>query len=156
MSEVCLCGSQVEQSKCCDPFLTGQKWPATPEECMRARYSAYVTSNIDFIKATQSSSKREEVNWDDTQKWADNATWKGLEIVAAKDNQVEFIAHYDMDGKNVDHHELSTFIEEDGKWFFDDGGIVQGQIRRDGDKVGRNDPCPCGSGKKHKKCCLNK
>ena len=22
-------------------------------------------------------------------------------------------------------------------------------------KIGRNDPCPCGSGKKHKKCCLN-
>lgn len=22
-------------------------------------------------------------------------------------------------------------------------------------KVGRNDPCPCGSGKKHKKCCLS-
>src|SRR5438876_6590903 len=27
------------------------------------------------------------------------------------------------------------------------------QIRRAGDKVGRNDPCPCGSGKKYKKCC---
>jgi preprotein translocase subunit SecA len=25
-----------------------------------------------------------------------------------------------------------------------------------GDKVGRNDPCPCGSGKKYKKCCLLK
>jgi uncharacterized protein YecA (UPF0149 family) len=25
-----------------------------------------------------------------------------------------------------------------------------------GDKVGRNDSCPCGSGKKYKKCCLNK
>lgn len=25
-----------------------------------------------------------------------------------------------------------------------------------GDKVGRNEPCPCGSGKKYKKCCLNK
>ena len=24
------------------------------------------------------------------------------------------------------------------------------------DKVGRNDPCPCGSGKKHKQCCLGK
>jgi preprotein translocase subunit SecA len=23
---------------------------------------------------------------------------------------------------------------------------------RDGEKVGRNDPCPCGSGKKYKKC----
>jgi uncharacterized protein YecA (UPF0149 family) len=25
-----------------------------------------------------------------------------------------------------------------------------------GEKVGRNDPCPCGSGKKYKKCCLSK
>lgn len=24
------------------------------------------------------------------------------------------------------------------------------------EKIGRNDPCPCGSGKKYKKCCLNK
>ena len=26
-------------------------------------------------------------------------------------------------------------------------------VRRDAPKVGRNDPCPCGSGKKFKKCC---
>ena len=26
-------------------------------------------------------------------------------------------------------------------------------IKREGKKVGRNDPCPCGSGKKYKKCC---
>ncbi len=26
-------------------------------------------------------------------------------------------------------------------------------VKRDHDKIGRNDPCPCGSGKKHKKCC---
>ena len=25
-------------------------------------------------------------------------------------------------------------------------------IKREGDKIGRNDPCPCGSGKKYKKC----
>ena len=29
-------------------------------------------------------------------------------------------------------------------------------ITRDEAKVGRNDPCPCGSGKKFKKCCLSK
>jgi len=29
---------------------------------------------------------------------------------------------------------------------------VQQVVR--GDKVGRNDPCPCGSGKKYKKCCM--
>ncbi|MEK7847195.1 MAG: SEC-C metal-binding domain-containing protein, partial [Nitrospinota bacterium] len=27
------------------------------------------------------------------------------------------------------------------------------QVKREGKKVGRNDPCPCGSGKKYKKCC---
>jgi SWIM/SEC-C metal-binding protein len=28
--------------------------------------------------------------------------------------------------------------------------------RRTGEKVGRNDPCPCGSGLKYKKCCMKK
>ena len=26
-------------------------------------------------------------------------------------------------------------------------------VRNEGPKIGRNDPCPCGSGKKYKKCC---
>ena len=30
------------------------------------------------------------------------------------------------------------------------------QLKRDAPKVGRNDPCPCGSGKKYKKCCMGK
>ena len=30
------------------------------------------------------------------------------------------------------------------------------QIEEETPKVGRNDPCPCGSGKKYKKCCLRK
>ncbi len=30
---------------------------------------------------------------------------------------------------------------------------ISATIRREAPKVGRNDPCPCGSGKKHKKCC---
>jgi hypothetical protein len=32
-------------------------------------------------------------------------------------------------------------------------GIKMGTYRREAPKVGRNDPCPCGSGKKYKKCC---
>jgi len=28
-------------------------------------------------------------------------------------------------------------------------------LRNNGKKIGRNDPCPCGSGKKYKKCCMN-
>jgi preprotein translocase subunit SecA len=33
------------------------------------------------------------------------------------------------------------------------GGTGNSQVKRDAAKVGRNDPCPCGSGKKYKKCC---
>jgi preprotein translocase subunit SecA len=35
-----------------------------------------------------------------------------------------------------------------------EGGVTERQpVKRDGLKVGRNDPCPCGSGKKYKRCC---
>jgi uncharacterized protein YecA (UPF0149 family) len=34
----------------------------------------------------------------------------------------------------------------------DEPEILYETVRRDGDKVGRNDPCPCGSGKKYKRC----
>ncbi len=34
----------------------------------------------------------------------------------------------------------------------EEGGSPQ-TVKREGKKVGRNDPCPCGSGKKYKKCC---
>jgi preprotein translocase subunit SecA len=33
------------------------------------------------------------------------------------------------------------------------GDMQVQQVVRSGDKIGRNDPCPCGSGKKYKKCC---
>ncbi len=34
-----------------------------------------------------------------------------------------------------------------------DGGVKRPALKRAAEKVGRNDPCPCGSGKKYKKCC---
>jgi hypothetical protein len=34
------------------------------------------------------------------------------------------------------------------------GNVVP--FKRKSEKIGRNEPCPCGSGKKYKKCCLNK
>ena len=34
-----------------------------------------------------------------------------------------------------------------------DEGDRPAPVKREGRKIGRNDPCPCGSGKKYKKCC---
>jgi preprotein translocase subunit SecA len=36
-----------------------------------------------------------------------------------------------------------------------DGSETKRPERRSAEKVGRNDPCPCGSGKKYKNCCMN-
>ncbi|QJX02375.1 hypothetical protein HML84_11710 [Alcanivorax sp. IO_7] len=44
--------------------------------------------------------------------------------------------------------ETSRFVREDGHWFYLDGDSTVGNL-----KPGRNEPCPCGSGKKFKKCC---
>ena len=51
----------------------------------------------------------------------------------------------------VDNYEIS---EEEEQIFEKPGTVVP--FKRNSVKIGRNDPCPCGSGKKYKKCCLNK
>jgi preprotein translocase subunit SecA len=53
-----------------------------------------------------------------------------------------------------------TFVMSRGELAQSGGGETEDgkgvTFRREGKKVGRNDPCPCGSGKKYKKCCLPK
>ncbi|MBT4883984.1 MAG: zinc chelation protein SecC, partial [Glaciecola sp.] len=50
-------------------------------------------------------------------------------------------------------HERSTFVQEDGQWFYRDGVMLAGNGAV---KSKRNDPCCCGSSKKFKQCCLPK
>ncbi|MDC1346995.1 YchJ family metal-binding protein, partial [Glaciecola sp.] len=50
-------------------------------------------------------------------------------------------------------HERSTFVQEDGQWFYKDGVMLAGNGAV---KSKRNDPCCCGSSKKFKQCCLPK
>ena len=50
--------------------------------------------------------------------------------------------------------EDAFFRREDGRWYYVDGNVHgQDPYRRETPKIGRNEPCPCGSGKKYKKCC---
>lgn len=52
-------------------------------------------------------------------------------------------------------NELGELVADAYDFFRNSGAIAPAQtpIRREGPRVGRNDPCPCGSGKKFKKCC---
>lgn len=152
----CPCRSGKTLADCCGPYLAGLPAP-TAEALMRSRYSAYAVGNIDYLRETLLPSTREDFAREEAETWARNSVWTGLEIRGTEKGQpgdtdgvVEFVARFSMNGKPMSHHETSRFAVEDGRWYYVDG--VLGARPRSGPKVGRNDPCPCGSGKKYKKC----
>ena len=50
--DMCPCGSGKKYADCCEPVVTGKTKAATAEALMRARYTAYVVHEIDFIVNT--------------------------------------------------------------------------------------------------------
>ncbi len=157
----CHCCSGKPFAECCEPFLKGEKWPETPEQLMRARYSAYCTVNMDFLVESSLPKQREHLDVDGMRDWAKDAEWLSLEVGYLQQGReqddvgyVDFVATYRQDGEVEKHAEDSCFRRVDGKWYYDDGkGVPVETFVRSEAKVGRNDPCPCGSGKKYKKCC---
>lgn len=152
-----------DYSACCGPVHEGKKTAESAEKLMRARYSAYAKKNMSFIDGTQIMLEGESFNQDEALKWAESSEWKGLKVVGTKKGVgndttgiVEFEAHYQdkASGKELVHKETALFEKAGGQWKFKDGNIAGAQpIKRLEPKVGRNDPCACGSGKKSKKCC---
>lgn len=157
----CPCGSGSEFAECCEAIHLGTVKATTAEALMRARYSAYVTGNVDFLGASLDEDGREAFDADSAREWAETAQWKGFEIVGvegggADDDEgvVEFRAEFEANGSAQEHHERSYFQKIDGRWCFIEGEVFGSDpYVREGPKVGRNDPCPCESGKKYKKCC---
>ncbi|MFZ3229936.1 MAG: YchJ family protein [Pseudobdellovibrio sp.] len=168
----CPCGSSENFDKCCGLFLSGKEFPETAEQLMRSRYTAYTKVDVDYIKKTLAPESRSDFDPKTTKDWAEQAKWKGLQIVSTekgtaddKKGVVEFIATFEQEGVGYDHHEVSQFRKsESGQWLFVDGDAhthkegethehhKQQTVQRETPKIGRNDACPCGSGKKYKKC----
>lgn len=157
----CPCGSQLSFKQCCEVIIKDPKKAATAEALMRSRYSAFVMQEMNHILVTHDPSNRDTVDSEANQSWSSRADWKGLEIVqvekgGASDSEgtVEFVATFDIEGEEQKHHELSKFKKVKGVWYFMDGKNLEvTTFQREQPKVGRNDPCICGSGKKFKKCC---
>ena len=159
--ELCPCKSGKTFGECCGPIIAGTTKADCPEALMRARYSSYVTGDIDFLKSSATAAVQAEFDENASRAWSKAAEWHGLEIIkteggGAKDKtgMVEFRALYTANNEFCNHHEVSNFVKEKDGWKFADGELVgEKPIVREEPKVGRNDPCPCGSGKKYKKCC---
>lgn len=160
MSNQCPCGSGLEVDNCCRHYISGQAAAPTAEALMRSRYSAYVFKEIDYLHQTLAPEARDGHDEKSVREWAETAEWLGLEIHDTWAGQpgdeagiVEFSAKYAVDGETMTHRERSEFRFDDGHWLYVDGHMVSGPPIRKERKIGRNEPCPCGSGKKYKKCC---
>ncbi len=157
--EQCPCGSGSSAAECCAPIISGEKLAETAEQLMRARYSAYVGVNIEFIFNTTHPDHRHNYDHQGTRAWAENSDWQGLEIIATdkggktdQRGEVEFIARFSEKGVARQHHEAARFIKEKECWYFTEGATVKPKPLQV-NKIGRNDPCNCNSGLKYKKCC---
>jgi len=158
---ICPCGSKISYEKCCGLFIEGKAIPQTPEQLMRSRYTAFTQANVDYIVQTMRDDACEEFNAENTRQWAQQVEWIGLEVVRApavnadqKKGMVEFIASYRQQGQLQNIREVSEFQHDGERWYYTGGqGEAIKQAPRTANKVGRNDACPCNSGKKYKKCC---
>lgn len=159
-SDNCPCGSMKIYSKCCAVYIDRKKLPPSPEALMRSRYTAYTQANIDYIAQTMKGAAAKDFFPEETRRWAEHVKWLGLTIlhISPIENNdhgfVEFKIDYLFNGKKQGLHEISEFRYEEGKWFYIDGeaGDTNSVIQKP-ERIRRNDVCPCGSGRKYKKCC---
>ena len=87
-------------------------------------------------------------------------TWPGKKVVAERYPEIT-VSYFTIDGEYVQSEGFKDFNAQLFQHEYDHlDGINEALInsdymtyKRDKPKVGRNDPCPCDSGKKYKKCC---
>lgn len=160
-NNLCPCGSGKSYSECCEPIIKGNAKATTAEALMRARYTSYVKQEIDFIINTcEEGDKIAEIDRKATEDWSKNSTWHGLKILntekgtpSDEEGIVEFEATYTANHLRDVHHETAYFKKINGDWMYSVGNLKTTTVVREGRKIGRNEPCPCGSGKKYKACC---
>lgn len=155
----CPCCSGKAYAECCEPIINAES-ASTALRLMRSRYTAYHNGQAKYLYNTTHQRTRDQFKQNEIAEWSKENNWIKLEIISVEHGNindargiVEFKAYFKNKKGTIEIlHEKSTFLKENGKWFYLDG--IQNPQKTDlMKKVLRNDPCPCGSGKKQKKCC---
>lgn len=127
---------------------------------MRSRYTAHVQDNFEHVASTHAKAAQADYNVSAAKAQNKGTTWVGFEVTEVIDGGVDdetgtvtFTARYEENGELHAHRERGKFAREKGVWVYVDGKINPELEPVRVVKVGRNDPCICGSGKKYKKCC---
>lgn len=118
----CPCGSDKTFEDCCKQIHLAHEKASTAESLMRARYSAFVVQDIDFLYNTFHPSTRKFQNKNAIRQWAQENKWMQLEIIHSTFQTVEFKAHYlDLTMAVQIHHEKSSFKKNRSLWYYFDG-----------------------------------
>lgn len=155
----CPCCSGESFEACCALYVDGEPAP-TAEALMRSRYTAFTLGRLDYVEKTITENAAAMFNRVDMEHSLRGVEWQGLEIRDTKgggpDDEtgvVTFAFSYRVGGRVMTQLEIANFVRNDGLWLFDDSEINPKSPPVRVQRIGRNDPCPCGSGKKFKKCC---
>lgn len=160
----CPCNNDVKYEDCCGIYHNNPGTAPTAEALMRSRYSAFYLKKFDYIVRTQKLPDDPNQTAADIQATNDSTQWIKLEILATEKGKavdetgmVSFAAHF-KEGQQIGKlSEKSIFQKIDSEWCYISGehDIKGGEtfVKTEAMKIGRNDPCHCGSGKKFKKCC---
>jgi SEC-C motif-containing protein len=155
-SEVPSKESPTQISETISPELAA-RWPKDAEALLRSRYEAFVKGDVDYILSTHHPETRTQVERAAVEAWSRGSQWKGLRVdqVELKGDKafIRFTVRYQREDQTTNHTEDAEFRKFEDRWYFFDSSFPKPEtIRREGEKLGRNDPCSCGSGKKFKKC----
>lgn len=146
-SRACPCQSGQTLSDCCGRYHQGEAAP-TPETLMRSRFSAFALRLNEYLLATWHPDQRPESLPNEAP-----TEWMCLEIIDSQQTgntgRVHFRATFRENRRWAVLEEESVFIRQQGRWLYVDGKPEVMKL-----KPGRNEPCPCGSGRKAKQCCL--
>lgn len=152
LNQTCPCGSK-EYSSCCQALHLGHAHAVTAEQLMRSRFSAFAMGLGHYLFDTHHPDFRAGLS---VEMLGDNGgiQWQSLIIIAANRDTalstnkacVEFKATYLEDESLHVMHERSSFLRYQGQWVYTQG-------EQQPTSIGRNQSCPCQSGKKYKQCC---
>jgi len=155
----CPCGTGKMLQACCGPLLEGRP-ASTAQALMRSRYVAFVHGDIDYIQKTAAGEALMRFDRADLARSLAGTQWLGLEITDTQAGQdgdpagsVTFTVRFRQHGQIHSQTERSQFRRIDQAWRYCSGAVALASQKAPSLTIGRNDPCHCGSGKKHKKCC---
>ena len=153
----CPCTSGHPYAQCCRPIHADICVASEPEQVVRARFAAQVLGDVGFFRQSIVRQHRHSPAVDEFAAMIGQQRYKAITITSStktgwlKRRATVVCRIYQRSGKRLaTHAERIHLAREAHAWRVVDIDLITAEPKP---RLGRNAPCPCGSGKKYKRCC---